>query len=159
MTKPTVGQAAYELLQVTPPERNPIELERAMHKDYEKQVLLCIETHKKLYPGSFYVVVLTKMERLMQNVLRHYFFARLSCPTPDYDQCVYYYDRDADYVSEVWVIPSQEASHHLKDNALYVAPAEQKLLSYVLDFADGTLFLQAKQRNGEQIDSPLLENR
>ena len=160
MKRDTVGKYALDLANKVPDSRDPIELEQEMHAEYEKNIFECIEKCKKSFQvpvGSwFYVVVLTKREPLMPNVLRHYFLGRLSCPTPDYDQAVYAYDPHQDRIDFLWVIPSRDAAQHLRDNALQVAPAEKDLLNYVLQFADGTLFKIAKKLNGEAEDSPLL---
>lgn len=153
----TVGKISSALLQKEAPTRDPIELEREMHKEYEKNIFECIDAGKKQYPHDFYVVVITKQERLMQNVFRNYFFSRSTCPTPEYDQTVYKYHRANDVIEFLWVIPDRETSFIFKDNALQIVPEERWLLQCVLDFADGTLFKVAKKLNGEQEDSPLLE--
>ena len=145
----TVGAVAGELAQKPIELQSPVDLERAMHDEYEKNIHECIARGLKDQQGNFYVVVLTKSEKIMPNVIRNFFFYRHDCPTPDYDQTVYYYDRDKNTITFLWVIPSQDACHHLKAHALEVAPEEKDLLRFVLDFADGTLFTIAKQRNGE----------
>lgn len=152
----TVGQVSSELLLKTPDTRDPIELEKAMHSDYEKNIYECISIHKKIFTNDFYVVVITKKEPLMQNVMRNYFYARHSCPTPDYDQTVYFYDQENDIIEFLWTIPSKDTCLYLKENALLVDLAESELLRFVLNFADGTLFKIAKARNGEKADSSLL---
>ena len=152
----TVGQISSELALKTPDTRDPIELEREMHSDYEKNVYECVKAHKTVWPKDFYVIVITKKEPLMQNVMRNYFYGRLSCPTPDYDQAVYFYDQRNDIIEFLWVIPSRDTCIHLKENAFLVDPAESQLLRFVLDFADGTLFGIAKARNGEHVGSLLL---
>lgn len=153
----TVGKISLELSKKEAPTRDPIEIEREMHTDYDAHLWQCVDVAKKSLPGSFFVVVITKNEKLMPNVFRNYFFARKTCPSPDYDQAVYRYDHQHDCINFIWVIPSQEASHHLKDNALLVVPEERQLLQFVLDFADGTLYKLAKVMNGEEMDSPLLQ--
>jgi len=160
LNRETVGKHSLDLSLKEPASRDPIEIEQEMHQEYEKNVLECIERCKKEFMvpvGSwFYIVVLTKREPLMPNVLRHYFFGRRSCPTPDYDQAVYAYDPHQDRIDFLWVIPSRDASKHLIDNALLVAESERDLLRFVLQFADGTLFKISKKLNGEQLDSALL---
>ena len=101
----TVGQVSLELSQKAPESRDPIELQREMHKDYVKNVIECIERSKKDFSKDFFVVVITKRERLMENVLRNYFTSRLSCPTPDYDQTVYKYHVKTDEIDYLWSIP------------------------------------------------------
>jgi hypothetical protein len=154
----TVGKIALELMQQEAPTQDPIALERAMHAEYESSIWECVASAKKSMHGNFYVIVITKRERLLPNVFRNYFFARSTCPTPDYDQTVYLYNSKQDYLDFIWVIPSRDASHYLKNNALHVVNEERQLLQFVLDFADGTLYKLAKKLNGETLDSPLLVN-
>ena len=89
----------------------------------------------------------------MQNVLRHYYFSRHSCPTPDYDQTVYQYHREKEDIEFLWVIPSKEACLTFMEQASSIAPEEWGLLHYVLKFADGTLFKLAKQLNNEKLET------
>lgn len=158
MKRETVGKISSDLLQKAPESRDPIEIQREMQEDYLDNLIQCVNAHKKELQSDFYVVVLTKKERLMPNVYRNYFFARLSCPTPDYDQAVYRYDYKKEELEYLWCIPSRDTSILLRDNALQVAPEEQGLLKHVLDFADGTLFKLAKKLNKECADSPLIES-
>lgn len=152
----TVGQKSLELQAQEAVSRDPIELQREMLKDYRENLSQCINSFKKTCAGSFFIVVITKREPLMQNVLRNYFTARHSCPTPDYDQTVWHYISHDDSLHYLWSLPSRDACYHLKDNALYVCEEERSLLQHVLDFADGTLFKLAKKLNGESLKSPLI---
>ena len=152
-----MGALATELKQKAPETRSPIELEQEMHKDYIKNLL---ETHaegKKTMPGDFFIIVLTKKERLLDNVLRNYFFARESCPTPDYDQSVYHYKHLDDRIEFLWVIPSKDTCHLLLENKHLIAPSEYELLTFVLKFADGSLGALMKKLNGEASDSSLIQ--
>lgn len=158
MKRDTIGKLSLDLAQKTPDTRDPVELEREMHKDYEYNVLLCVERGKKDLFGDFYVVVETKKERLMDNVLRNFFFYRKTCPTPTYDQTVYRYDRKKDEVDFLWVLPSKDTCQLLTENALQVVPEERDLLMHVLSFSDGSLLKLSKKLNGENEDSPLLAN-
>lgn len=156
MTKETVGKVALELLKKEPETRNPIEQMRESLTDFDKNIHLCIERYKQKFLGNFYVVVITKKERLMPNVLRNYFTGRITCPTPDYDQAVYRYDKAEDSITFLWVIPSKDTCHLLHANAMQVHPSERDLLKYVLKFIDGSLLKYSKKLNGEQIDSILV---
>ena len=157
MKQDTVGKISSELIQKQPDTTSPIEQMRESLTDWDKNIYECIERSKKDFLGDFYVVVITKNEPLMRNVFRNYFYARLSCPTPDYDQTVYKYDRKTNNIDLIWVIPSRDASYYLKDNALQVSKEEYGLLRFVMEFANGNLFKKAKELNGEKLDSPLLE--
>ena len=146
----TVGKIALELMQKTPDSRDPIELERELHKDYEKNIYECKDAGKKIYNGDFFITVVTKKEPLMENVLRNMFIHRSSCPTPDYDQTVYHYSRKDRVLFFLWVIPSKDTCLLFKDNALEIVASEKELLNYILDFDDGTLYRLAKKFNGEK---------
>lgn len=157
MERETVGKLSLDLLNKSPETLDPIELEREIHKEYIKELEECVKTSSKIIHGNFYVVVITKKERLMQNVLRHYFLARQSCPTPDYDQTVFLYRRDAELLEFLWVIPDRETCIHLKINAIQVHKSERHLLDFILKFADGSLFELSKKLNGEKsLETPLL---
>jgi hypothetical protein len=159
MTRETVGKVSSQLLQKQPETKSPIEQTRENLTDYEKNIWECAERCKKDYPGDFYIVVITKNEKLMPNVFRNFFYGRLSCPTPDYDKTVYKFKRKDNGPIFMWVIPSRDACFHLKDNALQVADEERELLKYVLAFEDGTLMRLAKDLNGEkELTSELREN-
>ncbi len=158
MTKPTVGKVSSDLLSQQTHAISPIEQMQENLTDYEQNIWECIHRCKKDFPADFFVVVITKNERLMPNVFRNFFYGRLSCPTPDYDQTVYKYSANDDAVDFVWVIPSRDASIYLKNNALQVTESERGLLKFVLDFADGTLFTLAKKYNGEKENSVELQS-
>lgn len=157
MTRDTVGKIAQDLLKKDPETRDPIEIQREVHKEYEKNIQECITNHEKIYVGDFYVEVITKKERLMQNVLRNYFFATQACPTPTWDQTVYRYHRDTDSVEFLWVVPAKDICEMFTIDAIHIKESERDLLNFVLQFNDGSLLRLAKKLNGEQVDSSLLE--
>jgi hypothetical protein len=145
--KETVGKVSSELLQKSTHSVSAIEQMEEQLSEYETNIFDCIEKYRLIFLKGFYIVVITKREPLMQNVFRHYFLARQSCPTPDYDQTVYSYINDK--LSFMWVIPNREACIYLKNNALTVDKSERFLLNFVLQDEDGSLLLKAKQLNGE----------
>ncbi len=147
----TVGALSQELAAQQLDTRDPIQLERAMQKDYLKNVLECIARSKANFPDDFYVVVLTKREHLMQNVCRLYYVARQSCPTPNYDQAVFRYHGKDDKLEYIWTIPDRETCFTYLSQALMVAPEERQLLNFILDFKSGELAKRAIKLNGEEI--------
>jgi hypothetical protein len=157
MKRKTVGKLSTDLLQKAPDTRDPIELERSMHKDYIDNIYACCNRGKKDIIGDFFIVVETKKERLLENVIRNYFFPRISCPTPNYDQTVYRYTLQNDHIDFLWTIPSKDTCELFRNNILEIAPEEKQLLQFVMDFYDGTLLKLAKKLNNEKSDSPLLD--
>jgi hypothetical protein len=154
--KKTVGQESLELSQKTPENISIIEQQEAMQQDYMKNLLDTVDIAYKQYPSDFFVEVITKNEKLMPNVFRNYFVHRVSCPTPNYDQSVYKYNREAGQVEYIWTIPSRDATHHLVENRLIVHKDERQLLDFCLKFASGDLFKLMKRLNGEAPDSPII---
>jgi len=145
----TVGEVSQEILSTDKQQPTATEQMEECLSEYEENIITCAETHKKIFDGDFFIVVLTKKERLMQNVLRNFFFARKTCPTPDWDQAVYRYDSKNGDIELVWILPSKETCGYLVDNALELAPEQRDLLQFVLDDKDGTLLKIAKKINGE----------
>ena len=158
MNRDTVGKISLALSEKQPETRDPIEIEREVHKDYEKHINDCIQRHKNTIDGNFYVEVITKKERLMPNVLRNYFFATQACPTPTWDQTIYKYHRSQDIIEFLWVVPSKDTVELFLQNALQIADNEKELLQFILKFTDGSLLKLAKKLNGEVEDSPFLDN-
>jgi len=155
-----VGKLARDLLIKSSQEKHkptPNESMGELLSEYDKNIHECIEENKKKLQQDFYVVVLTKKEKLMKNVIRSYFFARLSCPTPNYDQVVYKYDIKEDKISFLWVIPDKDTCNHIIENKLNLPKEMWELLSLVLKFKDGELFRLAKKLNCEKEDSNLTE--
>jgi hypothetical protein len=146
----TVGKLSSELIVKPLETTSATEQMQEQLADYDKEMLDCITRSKIDFPDNFYVVVLTKRERLMQNVLRSLFFARLSCPTPNWDQTVYKYDRKKDEIVFMWVIPSKQTCEQMTANKHLVPIDEYRLLGFILDFNDGTLMKLAKNLNGEK---------
>ena len=124
--------------------------------EYEDNIKQCVDRYKNKFTGNFYVIVATKKERLLQNVIRNYFFGRKTCPTPEYDQVVYRYDRSMGDLELLWVVPAKDVCSHMITNALELPVEERELLNFVIDFLDGALLRLAKRFNGESDESPLL---
>ena len=158
MSNETIGKISRDL--ILKGDKNDHTVNEQMQEqleNYEKNVFDCVDAGKKIYNGTFFITVLTKKEMLMENVLRHYFFHRATCPTPDYDQSVYMYRPIDEVLDFLWVIPNKDTCHYMRENALLLDPKERQLLQYVLEFFDDTLMLKAKRLNGEFILTPFLE--
>lgn len=151
MKRETVGKIATDLMQKEPETTCPDELANEMTKPYMDELFKTVEDGKDKIAGDFFAIVLTKRERLLQNVIRNYFFYRQSCPTPEHDQAVYRYNRKDDSVDFLWVIPSPAACNVMKDNALDIPEDQRDLFKFVLDFSDGTLAKKAKKLNNEDV--------
>lgn len=158
MNRDTIGKIATDL-QVKSLDNTHSAHEQMQESltEYDKNLADCVAQGKLDYISDFFVVVITKKERLLQNVLRNYFFTRYSCPTPDYDQTLYRYDRASDTINFIWVIPSKDTCLMMTRDPLSVPAEEKELLKFVLDFADGSLYRLARKFNGEEIESPIIK--
>lgn len=118
--------------------------------DYDKNIFECVSAGIREYNTDFYIVVITKRERLLPNVYRNYFIHRRSCPTPEHDQTVYSFNKQSGDIKLLWVVPDQQACQYLMNNAFNIPPEERALLNFVIDFAHGELYTLAKKLNNEQ---------
>lgn len=145
----TVGKISTDLLAKEPESRDPIELQREMNKSYASELENCVLEFRKSNARDFYVSVLTKKERLMENVLRNYFFPLHACPTPTYDQAVYKYNHEDERIEFLWVIPSKDTCELFMANADQIVPEERDLLRFISSMYNGSLLQLARKLNNE----------
>lgn len=159
MAKKKVGEAAIELAAKADNKHTVVDQMEESLTDYEKNVRDCAERGLKHYNGDFFIVVLTKKERLLENVVRNYFLHRTSCPTPEFDQTVYQYIYKQDALKYLWTIPDKQTCQTYIENAPFIPPTEKKLLQFILDFTDGSLDRLSRKLNNEPGDTQYLENK
>ncbi len=153
----TAGQISQELQSKESGKISVVEQQQAMTGDYMKNLFEAVDRGFKDFPGDFFIHVETKREVILDNVIRNYFIARSTCPTPNYDQTVFRYNRLSGEIEYWWTIPSRDACHHIKNNKHLIVKEEQQLLSFVLAFDEGKLLQLCKKLNGEKEDSIQLE--
>lgn len=151
--KKTVGAASLEVLEKEPFNPDVEAQQRAMLSDFESNFHQAFTRGKAQFLGDFYVVVITKKERLLENVLRNYFLVRESCPTPDFDQIVYRYDKKQDMIDLLWTIPNQTACEIIYGDPINVPQDHKALLKNIISFFDGSLLKKCKTLNGELKES------
>lgn len=158
MTRDTIGKISQDLLVKEDGTYTAHELQQVMQEEYEKNIQECIVRCEKMFPPGldFYIVVATKREKLLTNVIRNYFFGRQSCPTPEYDQTVYCYKATGD-LNFMWVIPSKEACRYIMDHWLDLPPDQHELRDFVRAFEDGSLLRLSKKLNKEQEHSNIIQ--
>lgn len=156
MKKKTVGQWSKELLEKSDDKHTIEDQMREQLSDYDKELYLCFDNNKNKYKGIFYLVVLTRADKLLKNVLRHQYFTRISCPTPQYDQTVYQCHKDWTEPKFIWTLPNKEYAAYMLKYKEYIHPEEYRLLQYVSDHADGTLLKVVKRLNNEKDEKGFL---
>lgn len=146
--KDPIGKIALELVKTAGGEENySLDRAREMLQRYDEHVLAAVKDGQKQYGGNFCVVVSVKKERLLNNVIRSYFYARQTCPHPVYDQTVYYFDAQKQTLDLLWVIPDKETCKWYRDHPLETTVDRRDLLMDVLSFYDGSLNIKQRQIN------------
>lgn len=155
MSDKTVGQLYLEAQKTPDGEIGIHELTQKMFAQYEEKLVETIDNGKKLYPDEpyFFIEDLTKREKLMSKLIRHFIVPRSTCPTPNYDQTVYRYCKEDDALEYIWTIPAPEVCQEYLDNMLLLGPEDKELLQFILDFRDGKLELLARKLNNEEFQT------
>lgn len=151
MSTETLGQQIYDRLQKEQQPTTVGDLRPAMQQEYMTNLLQRVEDGKKTYEDDFFVVVITKREKILSSVLRDYFFHRRSCPTPDYDQAVYRYSKADDEVHFEWVIPSKQACLEILADPYALDSSQAALRDFVIQFQNGSLMRRAQILNNEPL--------
>jgi len=138
----TVGQEAYKRLLNPDSKQGIIDTQREIDKQYFQQIEECVKNHKgKLgFTGDFFVTVISKKERVMENVVRRYFIARESLPTPNYDQTVWRFNQKAGDLQYLWTVPDHNTCQEMFNNPMIVPESEDWLLQMVQLFMTGRLY-------------------
>lgn len=169
MQDSTVGTVASKLLAKHDYDLNPQEVQKAQELEYLQNLEWAVlHAQKKVdcstikghdvckdrmaIEGSFFISVLLKKEKLLENVIRNYFIPTKVCPTPTYDQTLYRYDHHKETIEFIWVIPDRDTCETFRENVAIIVPEERQLLKCILDFYDGVYFRMAKKFNGEKLE-------
>lgn len=166
MNKKTVGQISQELLQKNHGQAKAQDISYAQQQEYLDNLVWCVKHAMKevdcsaidghdmckdrnKFDGDFFIEVLLKKERKLENVLRNYFLARKSCPMPFYDQTVYRYNSAKGDIEYLWTVPDLETCLIFEENKEKIVPEERSLLTMILQFKDGSLKRLARKFNKE----------
>lgn len=139
MTKSTVGAEALKRLQNADYKQGIVDTQREADKEYFAEIEKCVKAHSQ-WTEPFYIVILQKKERLMENVVRRYFLARQSLPTPDWDQTVWRYTPATGDMRFLWVLPDRNTAMWMASNPNDVPQEQQPLLLFVMEFLDHKLY-------------------
>lgn len=160
-TKKTVGQQILENSTNKDTGMIPVmELAEAMCEDYMPKLMRTINEQCQHTKEDFYIEVLQKHERVLEKAFRpHIMICHGSCPKPNPDQTLFRYNQKEGRIELIWVLPPEDAIVYLLENFKSVHADEQQLLNFCVMYARGDLWHLMKKFNGEQVDSPLLDNK
>jgi hypothetical protein len=145
----TVGQISAKLHQQDHGKYNVRDVTEQVTKTFNEDLKgAAIDGIKKGFIGDFFIVGLQKTEKLAK-VIRTFFFARKSPPSPNYDQIVYKYHRSAGMFELVWTIPSRPTCIFMMKNLGNLHSSLSNLVMDVMRFSNGTLHKWCRQLNGE----------
>jgi len=137
--KKTVGEEAIERLSKADTKQGIVDTQREADKEYFPEIEKCIENHKHL-DTPYYIVVHHKKERLLENVLRRYFFARQTLPTPQWDQTVWRYNPKTSELRFVWTLPDENTAKWMASNPQELSEHHRELVEFIMSFLSGTLY-------------------
>ena len=108
-----VGQAALDILAHDNPDQTVEQTLDAFGPDYARQMEECIDTNKTKFKDPFYILVLTKKEPWISNVLRNYFVGRQTPPHafqmmeeyPNHTKTLYIVNARKGQVKLLWSLP------------------------------------------------------
>jgi hypothetical protein len=145
-----IGKQAYNKSLKTNTDRVEVrELNNEKNKNYMATVIDTALKSKNKYDDNYYVVVLTKRERLISRAIRNLFFTTQACPTPSYEQAVYMFNPDDEVLDFLWIVPSKEMCNKMYQQRYFIELQSDPLLPFVIDFVEGKLLEKAKFLNNE----------
>lgn len=121
-------------------------------KDLYINAIKCIENGKKHFDGDFYIELERIADRIVPDHERRFFFARVDCPIPFYDQAVYKYNKHKNEVSMLWNLPDIEYAEELRYKISDLKEGERELRENVIKFYNRDLAILAYNENKE-VDS------
>lgn len=142
--KTSVGEEAYKRLLNPDDKQGIIDTQREIDKEYFKELEACVKRvkGKPNFEGDFFVVVMVKKERLMENVIRRYFIPRQTLPTPDFDQTVWRIRKSGD-AEFIWCTPDHNTCQEIYHHPEKVPADEQWLYQMVKALMEGRLYHEA----------------
>ncbi len=139
-------------------EDNVREYSREIGKDVIKDIYRVIEESKNidLYKNKdFYIVLGSKIQKFGQ-AFEPLVWARRSCPTPVYSQCVWKYHHLSGALEFIFNIPDRFRYYDMvKNSSKYLKGSkdESEQCKTVLLMESGELLTWVKKQNGEKIDA------
>lgn len=135
-----------------------------INKKYLDEVQECIKNHSH-FNEPFYIVVLYKIEKLMQNVIRRYYVGRLSLPTPSWSQDVWRYNPATGDLEFIWSLPEKSVAMWLVDRPHDIKDEHKQLKNFVVYHLEKKLykyFYDKYHKNDKELvnvkDTPYKDN-
>jgi hypothetical protein len=97
--------------------------------------------------SDFYIMLLSRKEKLLANVVRDRLYCLRACPMPNYNQSLWKYHWKDDRLEFMWSVPPKEAVDFLKRYPLEMSDMCSDVIKCVFDFLDGTLARKTSELN------------
>lgn len=134
-----VGAVSTRLLEKADGKQGVVDTQREADKEYFQEIEKCVNNHKE-WKDPFYVCVLHKRERLLENVVRRYFLGRKSIPTPEYDQTLWRYYPHSGNLEFIWCIPDKNTTLWMYSNPQDVPEEQKHLHKFIVEFINDNLY-------------------
>ena len=139
-----VGQAVTDIMEQPYYPQQVGETFEAMAPKYIDELVKSAQEGQSKFTSPFYITVLRKKEPWAVNVLRQWYIARQSLPSPyhlrldypNHDHDVFEVDMRNDEIKHLWTLPTaQDSATILGNAALY----DSSLVETILKYNQGTL--------------------
>ena len=147
----TIGEIRKKQFTADVGDARILDVSNAFSKSYLKSLLQAVEDGKKKVPDQdFYVVMLLKVERLLTKNIHYYPIVRMTCPSTNYDQSVFFYDHKKQTLEFIWTIPDRDTIMRFKLHPETITKEEEALVPYVKNYLSLHYDRLARIRNGEK---------
>jgi len=118
---------------------DPLEVAEQEVKDLNKEFLICLEKHKKIFDEDEFCIVLQRnvTDPLIAGVRRNKFFGWLWLPQPRPFQTVFYYHKPTESCKRLWSLPDPNTMAIL-GSMPNLHTRNARIQAWVKAFYDGT---------------------
>lgn len=106
-----------------------------------------VEKKKVEHRSDFFIMLLSRREKILTNVIRDRLYCLKACPTPNYNQSLWKYHYLDDRLEFLWSVPPKEAVDFLSRYPIEMNDMCADVIKCVFDFIDGTLARKTRELN------------
>lgn len=136
--RPTVG-ALNHAAKTDLNQSDTWETTQEREKEIMRNLLELVASNRQKVKGDFFVMLLSKKEKLLTQVIRDRLFALKACPTPNYGQTLWKYHHLDQRLEFIWTVPPKDVVMFLKRYPIEMSDMCGDLIRQVFNFIDGTL--------------------
>ena len=135
----TVGQESVDRLLQRDFTQTVRDTQVEVQRNYFDEIRKTIEQVPD-WTEPFYISVLTRKDKLLENVVRFVYIPRQTLPTPHWDQTVWRYNPVSEDIEYIWTIPDKISANEMLQFPHEVKREEYQLFEFVKLHAAGMLY-------------------